>query len=229
MEDELVKGESKAPVNKLWFSIYMLGSAALVAYTIVAVSLNQWFQYCYWQFGLIHADTFLKNSAFKSEDTISDVRADSCYGLKQTVESECPKFCDFPTYFEFAGFFILTFTILGIICQIFALFYHVLRFRRESVRVRFIVLLQGAPFVLEFVGFIGYYSIGRFYAIESTKDLEIQNDRPKDFEWMGGMPIFVSVFVLQLGLMVLGIMKTRKTFIADTGELEGKEFKGAEE
>lgn len=180
--------------------------------TIISISLEEWFTYCYWNFGLTVASTTLSNSAFKNEQTIADVRKDACHGLKDEIQDECPHFCDFPTRFEIGGALILFVVIISIISQIFSLFYHVLRYRRMDIRFDCIWFLIALSFLLQFIGFIGYYFICGFIGMKSVTDKETQKDSPNDFEWKGGLILYTIVWSLQFVLMVFGEIFTRKGF-----------------
>lgn len=211
--DEEVLLKVSTPVSKKYLLIYIFSSILLIAFTIVAISLHDWFTYCYWNFGLVRASTFLHNSPFKNEDTISDVRADACYGLKDTTENECGKFCDFPTRFELGGAFILLFTIISVVSQTFTLFYHFLRYKRKDFKLGAIGFLICFTFALQFVGFIGYYFIAGFILIKNVSGHKrIGDSLPKDFEWRAGMVIYLILFVLQLGLMIFGLIFTKRGF-----------------
>ena len=210
MEEDLIKNST--PVRKLYLLIYIVSSLVLIAMTIVSISLEEWFTYCYWNFGLTKASTILANSAFKNEQTIADVRKDACHGLKEEIQDECPHFCNFPTRLEVAGALILFLTIVSVISQIFSLFYHVVRYRRIDLRFSCIWFLILLTFLLQFSGFLGYYLIGGFVSMDSVTNKEFQKDSPNDFEWKAGLIMYTTVLCLQFALMIFGQIFTRKGF-----------------
>ena len=200
------------PINQKYILVYILSSLALIVYSIVSVSMNQWYTYCFWDFGLVKAETILHNSPYKNEDTISDVRVDNCYGLKDTIERECPDFCDFPTRFEFAGAFILICTVISVIIQIFTSFYHFLRYKRRDFKKDNMMCLMIVIFILQFIGFIGYYFMAGFVSLKDVTTDQIGAYDANSFEWKAGMGMYISLFILQFGLMIFGLLFTRKGF-----------------
>lgn len=215
MEEEQPLLKFSTPVKKVYLGGYIVASFTLIALTIAAVSLSEWYTYCYWDFGLVRANTFLKNSAFRSEDTISDVRADSCYGLKDTIEDACPDFCKFPLRFELAGALLILLTIVSILSQIFSTFYHFVRYRRLDFKLKSARFLVIFTFTLQFAAFMGYYFIAGFYALKDTKNTksaDLQGDETKHFEWKAGMGMYLTLVVLQFLLMIFGLIFTAKGF-----------------
>ena len=210
MEDGFIKESNR--VNKGFLIGYIAANACLIAMTITTISLEKWFTYCYWDFGLTKVKTILKDSAFKNEDTIADVRKDSCHGLKDEIQRECPHFCDYPTRFEIAGAIIMFVTIVSVISQIFCLFYHVLRLRRADFKFRSITCLMVLSACLQLVAFIVYYFISGFINIDSVSNKKIQKESPNDFEWKGGLILYTCLVCLQFILAVFGILTTRKGF-----------------
>jgi hypothetical protein len=210
MEDGFIKKSTH--VRKVYLLIYIISSLLLTALTITTISLEDWFTYCYWDFGLTKASTILKDSAFKNEDTIADVRKDSCHGLKDEIQNECPKFCDYPTRFEVAGALILFVSIVSVIPQVFSMFYHLLRYRRGDFKFRSITCLILLSFCLQFVAFLGYYFISGFVKIDSVSNEKIQKKSPNDFEWKAGLILYVCLIILQFFLALFGMLITRKGF-----------------
>ena len=210
MEDAFIKGSSR--VSKAFLIGYIVASVCLIALTITTISLERWFTYCYWDFGLTKATTILKDSAFKNEDTIADVRKDSCHGLKDEIQNECPDFCDYPTRIEIAGAIILFVTIVSVISQIFSLFYHILRLRRADFKLKSITCLIILSSCLQLVAFLAYYFISGFVKIDSVSNKKIQKESPNDFKWKEGLILYTILVCLQFLLAVFGILTTRKGF-----------------
>ena len=210
MEQEFFK--SPRPVRKLYLLLYIFSAISLIAVTITALSLHEWFTYCYWNFGLVRASTTQKDSAFKNQNTIADVRAGSCYGLKDTIQAECPSFCNFPTRFELGGAFIIILSIISIISQIFSVFYHFLRYKKADFQLSSINFLICFTFSLQFVGYLGYYFIGGFVSLKGTHNIRLDSIDPTDFEWKAGNILFVILLVAQFSLMMFGLFFTSKAF-----------------
>jgi hypothetical protein len=214
--------EEKSPtVEKKYLLLYTIGSLVLIILTLISVSLDEWYTYCYWNFGLIKASTFIEGSAFRNEQVIADVRADACYGLKYTIELDCPNFCDYPYRFEFGGAFILLSTIIALIVQIFTFFHHLVKLRRPDFKQSNIAILMIVIFLLDFIGFIGYYFISGFVDLKSVDNVQdpdegvltqTSSNDPVNFEWKTGMPMYLVLIILQFFLMIFGIIFTRKGF-----------------
>ena len=104
-------------------------------------------------------------------------------------------------------------TIISVVVQIFTLFYHFLRYKRRDYTHSSMTCLLCTAFTLQFVGFLGYYFIAGFISLKDVnKSQKVGDEDPKDFKWLAGIPIYLSLFILQGGLMLFGLFFTRKGF-----------------
>lgn len=95
--------------GKVYVYSYVGACCCVASLVITSLALNQWFEYCWWSFGLVHASTLTEIRDFEGETTISDVYLDACGSLKGLVEEYCAGFCRVVGDFESAGFAMLVF------------------------------------------------------------------------------------------------------------------------
>lgn len=208
-------------ISKLHVLINLACSVILSVFVVVNLSLDDWFQYCYWKIGLIKADS--SESYFSGENSIKDAHDDACDSskIKDAMQELCPDLCDNLKNAELAGGFFIAFSVLTMIGLIFVLLLHILLLCKKKVNMRCAWLLLFVPLITWLGGFILYCSIIKTSDIRSTNNPEDQKNPLKyyeyvgthgsdNFEMKGGMIFAIINIIFFAAHLAHGLIFTRK-------------------
>ena len=200
--------------------VYLGLQLCLVTLAVVNLSLNRWFSYCWWDFGLFSSQSFYDyDSQFSDENSISQVKSDVCSDqvTKDFVQNFCPSFCTYVDNFEAAGVLMLCFALLSLvfICIVFGL-HVVLVIRRRGGREyenELIVMWQILPSLAYFLSFVLYLLACNLAFLEKVhpNDLE-DHTAPVNPELGPGVSLGIAVTSLFILVTVYGLITTRKEF-----------------
>lgn len=198
----------KKDISRYQKFAYVFASTLIIIMKIIVLSLHEWFKYCWWDFALIYASTFMKFKNFQNESSISDVQNDSCGSIKSLVIDYCPGFCNQVVGFEKAGVTMMFFGIISILLEILCLAFHLWNFFKHSFRFKKIWAVIVMPKFLFALGFAVWYGVTGPYSQKSVISSEA-----KDFSLEGGFYLAVCIVCYDFLLMLFGLLRTRKAFV----------------
>ena len=207
-------------INKLHVYINLLATVILSVFCVVDMALEDWFEYCYWNIGLVKANPF--GDYFSGESTIADAHDDACDSsdVKTIIEHLCPDLCDNLKHSELSGGFLITFGVFTIISFIFVFLLHLLLLCKKRVNMRFTWTLLFAPILFWLLGFVLYCSIIQTSDIRGTKDIDDEPNKktwkflfgrsPSDFQMEGGMIFAIIILIFMAFHLAHGLIFTRR-------------------
>lgn len=207
-------------INKLHVFINIVSTIVLSVFCVVDMALENWFEYCYWNIGLIKADPF--GDYFSGESTISDAHDDACdsHDIKTVIQDICPDLCDNLDNAKLSGGFLIAFGVLTILSFIFVFLIHVLLLCKKKVNMRFSWTILFTPLLFWLGGFVLFCSIIDTSGIRSTKDIDDQPNKksleylfgrsPSDFEMQGGMIFAIIIIIFMAIHLGHGLIFTRR-------------------
>jgi hypothetical protein len=205
-------------IRKRHIAAFVVLSFVMIALIITDLALFQWFKYCWWDFGLLHARSFTSFSNFNNESGISDVISDACKSLKHLVQRNCPNFCDYVLNFEIGGALMIFFCVFSVLLYLICAIFHIWSFFKAQFKFRRIWIFFVLPCIFYNLGLLSYVLAARFWNIDSTNTHRFDT---KDLEIKEGIILAMIIVPLTFLLAAYGLLKTRQEFIEKDGE-EGK-------
>ena len=197
-------------VGKRHIIAFVVFSIGIVALIITDLALYNWFRYCWWDFGLLHAHTFTSFSNFNNESGISDVNSDACNSLKHLVHRNCPNFCDHVIDFEIGGAVMVLFCVLAVLFYLICAFFHVWSFFKVQFKFRRIWIFFVLPCLFYNFGIMSYFTIASLWSVDSTSTHRFDT---KDVEIKEGIILAFTIIPLSVLLAAYGLIKTRNEFL----------------
>jgi hypothetical protein len=143
-------------VRKRHHIVFIVCSIIQMLSIAISMALHNWFSYCWWDFGLVYANSFTTFTNFNNEQTISDVNSDACQSLRILVEQNCPHFCDYLPKIEVGGIFMILFGTLSLIFYLVGILFHVWSFFKVQFKFKKIWVFLVLPSVMYITGAIIY-------------------------------------------------------------------------
>lgn len=199
------QGPIGGPSSKTPFLIYIVGAVILLVLSTVALALNDWVTYCFYQFGL--TKVWLKNGDDISGDTstIGDLRDLLCTGeLESVVDGFCPDFCSNILHMKHAGGAMLGLGIASILLLAGSGVIFALGFFGKHVNSLLATIVAMLPAVFWIAGLAVYIGISDFPAFDST------SNGATDLGFDGGFGLACAVAGLLIVLALLGMVFSRK-------------------
>lgn len=187
---------------------YIVLSFLVIAVKITDLSLQVWFKYCWWQFGLITASSITNYTNLENETLIIDVENSACRSLKPLVKYYCPEFCDNIVKIEHAGYCMLIFGIFSMITESICLGFHVWNLYHKESHFDRIWALIVIPKLLFALGFVIWYGL---IDPENIKYIEHKH-QARPFELFEGFYVACAVLALDFCLMIYGLRWTQRAF-----------------
>lgn len=199
---------------KLHILIYLASALILAVFCVIDLALHEWFEYCYWDIGLVYAKSFTDLNDFSGENSISNAHDDACDKLKSIMQNLCPDLCDNLKKFQTAGALMIAFSVLTFLALIVVFGMHFMLLFKKQLKFKFAWLFMILPLLTYMLGFIIYCATADVSGIRGTKNLSgLPSSR--DFEWKGGM-IFAVIIIIFMGFnLVHGMIFTRKYLLVD--------------
>ena len=201
-------------VNNRPLYLYFLLQLLVVALIFLAISVPEWFVYCWFQFGIGSARSVgIPGTDF--EEHLYVLHYTMCNWMPHSVpEAYCPGFCDSIKRLEHASgallFFLVYSAALGLVSGVLHLYLSRIRdFQCPSIR-----LLIASPALMMLTGFGVYCVIAEFQQFEEVKgssDL-CSDNQPSDFTPKWGLLLSVAMILLQLLTVLYGVVETSKMF-----------------
>lgn len=184
------------PPPKYLTLAYFSSAFVMSGLLVTNLALNQWVDYCYWHFGLLHGDTWTAYPSLKDESTINEVYDDMC--SEQSFDYACPELCDSVERLQTAGRVMLAFGILSIVSLVIAAVLHLVFFYKRHVGFfKFIYVFDAVPAFMFGLGFIIYCSVADFSDFKRTYYFNLGKDYdPVDLSYGGGFGLAIANLVL---------------------------------
>jgi len=197
-------------VTSRHYLIYIVAGLVLFAAVIVNLSLHTWFSYCLWNYGLVYGSSHHDYSYhFSDESSLADIKSDACGSIRDDIQRECPRFCDYINYFMSAGGIMLFCGIASLIFLLFSVFFHYWKKDKPSFHMKGIWVFVCFPSAFYIIGLVLYCIVGDFANLETT---DKGKDDVKDFEMKGGLIMAIVLCVMHLALMTYSLLTTIKSF-----------------
>jgi hypothetical protein len=213
LEIEKIKKDKSKQVKL----IYSLGLICVIILKTVAISLRKWQKYCWWEFGLITAQSFKHFSVFDNENFIIDVQNDACKSLKPLTKHYCNGFCDNIRKIEKAGLVMLIMGYLSVMMQLLCLGFHIWNYIFPTFRFRRIWVWIVFPQLVFLSGFLSWYLVIKPADIESFHSIHSDDHDRSEFELKEAFYLAMATIVIDMGVTLYGLFKTREKFLVEVG------------
>jgi hypothetical protein len=206
--------ENNSRSERVIYIIYIILQFITLTLAIVDLALNRWFQYCYWHFGLVYAESFTEYSELDNEETISDVKDDVCDDsyLQEEVERSCSNFCDYIDKFRQAGVVMIVFGLGSLVLLVINVLMHLLKLHTQRKRLPealVVVCCFGQP-ALYAVGLLLYSTIGELNDLEDAEGPSTgANEYPRDYKAESGIKLAYAVGILSACVAIYAFFLTK--------------------
>lgn len=194
-----------------FFSFLQLSVVALI---IVSLSVPDWYDYCWFQFGVGSARSLsLPGSDF--EEHLYVLHYTLCSWMPQSVpETHCPEFCAGVKRLEHASGALLFFLVYSAALGLISAVLHLYITRAKDFQCPSIRLLIASPALMMITGFGVYCVIAEFQSFKKVhKDPTLcEGSEPVDFTPQWGLLLSASLVMLQTLTVLYGFIETSKRF-----------------
>ena len=181
--------------------------------TIVNLSLQEWFDYCWWHIGLVNVDPTGDFYGLEEWDTLSELRDKICGDRQDEFEKYCPNICDNIYNFSYAGGLMILTGVLVLLSSLLTIFLHVQLYRKPHIRVTFVGKYIMLPFIFYFLGILCYVGIINLPNLEKVHQHDLSSeDAPSDPEYNLGLILAIFNTGMTGCIMMYGICVTWRTF-----------------
>lgn len=201
------QGPIGAPSSKTPFLIYIAGVVVLLILSVVALALNDWVTYCFYQFGL--TKVWLKNGDDLSGDTstIGDLRDVLCINeLESNIDHFCSGFCSNTLHMKHGGGAMLGLGIASILLLAGSGAVFVLGSFGKHINAQVVSIAVVLPALLWVAGLAVYIGVSDFPAFDDA------SNGATNVEFDGGFALACAVAGLLIALALLGVVLSRKLF-----------------
>jgi hypothetical protein len=176
---------------------------------ILAALCIDWFNYCYWKFGIYEVDFIDSDfNGLDEPDTIAEVQTNSCDDYEDTINGVCNDFCDNIAYIKAGSDVMLVLSCFTLVCILTTLVFYMVRLFNRDYRFRilpFITILQSLVYILSVSLYVIILDFNNFDDAECE---DCDDYTMKD----GTILSFVNAGVL-FAFNSYGFIFTRKAFI----------------
>lgn len=215
METEFFANERNATVKKAHYYVFSAYGVFCALLILVDLALSGWYEYCFWEFGLVHSSLLTYISNLNNEGTISEAKTDACGAQKGAVESYCPGVCSALGEFDSAGIVMLFFGIITLIFQVTVIYFHLHKLKKPWFKMSYTWFLMISPFAMYLIGFITFLITMDPTGLSTPSNPHIYatDHSPKDFAVKPGISLCIAVIAFLAIQAVYGLLVTRKAFI----------------
>ena len=196
-------------VRKRHHMAFIIFSILIILATAVDLALHPWFRYCWWDFGLVYANSFTTYTILNNESTISDVNSDICESLKEFIDDICPEFCSYINSFQISGAFMIIFGTLSLIFNFVAILFHLWSFFKVQFKFQKISVFLVLPSCFYICGLIIFNCVLNFLNIKQPKTNNYQTSS-KEMKFGYTLSFIIAPFTVLLA--IYGLAKTRIAF-----------------
>lgn len=197
-------------VRKRHIIAYIVLSVVMIGCIVAEMAMFHWLRYCWWDFGLVHAESFTSFTNFDNEVDIADVYNDACKSLKHLVERNCPNFCDNIIKLEIGGISMLLCLVFALIFYVVCTAFHFWSFFKVQFKFPNIWIFFILPCFFYNLGAILYFFNINIWGLDSPNTSRFDTKAPTVRE---GIYLALSAIPLSVFLAAYGLIKTREEFL----------------
>jgi len=187
---------------------------AVVALVLLSLSIPDWFDYCWFQFGVGSARSLsLPGSDF--EEHLYALHYTLCHWMPDSVpEQHCPGFCAGIKRLDHASGALLFFLVYSAGLGLVSAVLHLYITRAKDFQCPSIRLLIASPALMMITGFGVYCVIADFQSFKPvSKDHNLcEGSGPIDFQPQWGLLLSAALVMLQTLTVLYGFIVTSKRF-----------------
>lgn len=200
-------GAALIPGVKKYLIIYVVLAFILLVLTIVNLALSNWYNYCFWKFGLVSTELIDSDSGASKKDTINSVHKDICGSEEEAYNYLCPGVCDNLKNFRDGGAVMVFFGTLTLVALLATGALHVLSIIGRTWKSRFYWVWIQLPMAIWLLGTIIYGIVANIGSIDDTRG------QADDVEVKGGVGLCIFMVLLQVAVTVYAVIFTRQAFL----------------
>ena len=193
--------------KRKYFTWYIIISIIYICSILINLGLPTWFQYCYWNFGLISANSFTDIKDFSEENLIVATQGDACGSLKDLISNYCSDVCNNIDNFRIGGILLICFSLASCISTSLCIFFFFRVLNDETLYLKSLSLFMFFPFIFLVAGFSTYVGLCDFININSRGSFE---NISRKFSLKEGFYMAIWNFGLCFGILIYGSCKCRK-------------------
>lgn len=200
-------GAALIPGIKKYLIIYVVLAFILLILTIISMALSDWYEYCFWKFGLVSSELIDSDSGASKKDTIGAVRDAICGSEEAGYDYICPGICSNLKSFRDGGAVMVFFGVLTMLAIIATGALHVLAILGRAWKHKMYWVWINLPLAVWLLGTIIYGIVANIGSIDDTKG------DATNVEVKGGVGLCIFLVLLQIAVNVYAIIFTRKAFL----------------
>jgi len=200
-------GAALIPGIKKFLIIYVVLALILLILTIVNLALNDWYEYCFWKFGLVSAEPIDSDLGASKKDTIGAVKDAICGSDEDGYDSFCPGVCGNLKGFRDGGAVMIFFSVLALITTLGSGALHVLAIIGRSWKSKLYWVWINLPLGVWLLGTIIYGIVANIGSIDKTKGIA------NDVKVEGGVGLCIFLVLFHIAVNVYAMIFTRKAFL----------------
>jgi membrane glycosyltransferase len=186
---------------------YIIGSTINILGLLSNLFMPTWFEYCFWDFGLITAKSFTDIKDFSEETSIVSVQGDACGSLKHLLNSYCDDACGHVENIRIGGIVLIGFVLASCVASMICIFFHTRVLTDAGLKVKSITLFIFFPFLFLTLGLGLYVGLCDFLKVN---DRGSYKNISRKFSMKEGLFMVIGNYSLSFLVLVYGFLKTRK-------------------
>ena len=186
---------------------YCVLALILFILTIVDMALTEWYDYCFWKFGLVSASLLPHSEGASDESTINGVKDDICSGSDSNYDGLCPDVCDNLSHFRDGGAVMVFFGVLTLLGLLGTGALHGLALMGRPWKNKLFWLWINAPLITWLLGTIIDGAVSNIASIDKT------HSPAKNAKVEGGVGLCIVLVIAFVAKSGLAIVFTRKAFL----------------
>lgn len=186
---------------------YIICSTINILSLLSSLFIPIWFQYCYWDFGLIYAKSFTSIKDFNQETSIVAVQGDACGSLRHLLNKSCDDVCEHVNNIRIGGILLAGFILASCIASMICIFFHARVLNDPGLKVKSITLFIFFPFLFLTIGFALYVGLCDFLNINNKGSF---GNISRKFSLKEGFLMAICNYALCLFTLLFGFKKSRK-------------------
>lgn len=186
---------------------YIIASALYISSVLANLIYPTWFQYCYWDFGLITGYSFTDIKDFSQEQLITAIQVDACGSLESLINHSCGDICNKVHNYRNGGILLLTFSLASCISSMICIFFCARTLKDSTLHIKSMSLFMFFPFIFITAGLSSYIGLCDFMNVDKEGDFD---RHAKRFSLKLGMYMAIFNYSLCFFILLFGFTKCRK-------------------
>lgn len=195
-------------MNKSKYLItYIIVSILYISSVIANMVYPTWFEYCYWDFGLITGYSFTDIKDFSQGQLITAIQVDACGSLEKLISHSCGDICNKVYNYRNGGVLLITFSLASCISTMICIFFCARVLKDPTLQFKSMTLFMFFPFVFITAGLSSYIGLCDFLNVDNEGDFD---RHAKKFSMKLGMYMAIFNYSLCFCILLFGFVKCRK-------------------